>query len=148
MIFFFSYHSKPAIILAGGLFLLFIRLAPLLKWKDGNFNSNAWFRNIFKGSVSLVKGRSESKDQAGSWLSWFVHLFGVIECWWHALYSGFAPSSSEAAVGFWLFLYLVIHNLPQLHMHIYAWYVLSFIVSLYFVAQGDIYPCASTAAES
>ena len=29
----------------------------------------------------------------------------------------FAPGSSEVAVGFLVFLYLVVHNLPQVHMH-------------------------------
>ena len=61
------------------------------------------------------KGRSESKDQAGRRLRWFVHPCGGVECWWHARYSGFAPSSSEAAVGVLLFWYLVVRNSPQLH---------------------------------
>ena len=45
-------------------------------------------------------------------------LFGGVECRRHAQCPGFAPSSSEVAVGFFsVFLYLVAHNLPQLHMH-------------------------------
>ena len=35
----------------------------------------------------------------------------------HAQCPAFAPSSSEVAVGFLIFLYLVVHNLPQLCMH-------------------------------
>ena len=47
-------------------------------------------------------------------------------------------------LGFLVFLYLFVHNLPQLqHAHSYFQ---SLIVSLYFVAQGDICPGASMAA--
>ena len=38
-------------------------------------------------------------------------------CRAHARYPAFAPGSSEVAAGFFIFLYLVVHNLPQLHMH-------------------------------
>ena len=53
----------------------------------------------------------------------------------------FCSSSSEVAVVFFVFVYLVVHNFPQL---VYS-YFQSLIVSLYFVAQGD---GASTAAKS
>ena len=42
--------------------------------------------------------------------------FGDTVCNRHAQYSGFAPCSSEVAVGFLDFLYLIVSNLPQLRM--------------------------------
>ena len=42
------------------------------------------------------------------------HLGGV-ECRGHEQCPAFAPSSSEVAVVFLVFLYLAVHNLPQLH---------------------------------
>ena len=50
------------------------------------------------------------------WLRCFAHTFGGVECRGHAQYPAFALGSSEVAVGFLVFLYLV-HNLPQLCMH-------------------------------
>ena len=50
------------------------------------------------------------------WLKWSAHPLGGVECRGHAQCPAFAPSSSEVAVRFLVFLYLV-HNLPQLHMH-------------------------------
>ena len=44
------------------------------------------------------------------WLKWSAHPFGGIE-------PAFALYSSEVAVGLLVFLYLVVHNLPQLYMH-------------------------------
>ena len=49
-----------------------------------------------------------------AWLRWSAHPLGGAVCRVHGLYSAFAPSSSEVAVGFLVFLYLVVHNLPQL----------------------------------
>lgn len=40
---------------------------------------------------------------------------GGVECRGRAQCPGFVPSSSEVAVVFLMFLYLVVHNLPQLH---------------------------------
>ena len=51
------------------------------------------------------------------WLRWSAQPFGGAECRGHAQCPAFAPSSSEVAVGFLVFLYLVVHNLPQLDMH-------------------------------
>ena len=72
---------------------------------------------------------------------------GHVECkgharhWSLALNGCFCSSSSEVAVVFFVFVYLVVHNFPQL---VYS-YFQALIVSLYFVAQGD---GASTAAKS
>ena len=69
----------------------------------------------------------------------------------HAQYPAFAanplvlPSgSSEMAVKLFGPLYLSVHNLPQLFRHTI---ILVLIVSLYFVAGGEICPGASTAAK-
>ena len=56
------------------------------------------------------------------WLRWSAHPFGGGVCRGHAQYPAFAPhalflGSSEVAVGFLVFLYLVVHSLPQLHTH-------------------------------
>ena len=52
--------------------------------------------------------------------------------------------SSEVAVGFLVFLYFLVQNLLQLHMHIV---ILTPTVSLYFVAGGEVCPGASIAAK-
>ena len=68
-----------------------------------------------------------------AWPRYFAHPFGGVECRGHVQYPIFAPGSSEVTVGFFLvFLYLVIHNLPQPYMHTVIF--LSLIVSLYSVA--------------
>ena len=51
------------------------------------------------------------------WLRWSAHPFGGAVCRGHARYPAFASGSSEVAAGFLVFLYLVVHNLPQLYMH-------------------------------
>ena len=51
------------------------------------------------------------------WLKGSALHFGGVVCRGHARYPAFAPSSSEVAVGFLVFLYLVVHNLPKLHMN-------------------------------
>ena len=58
------------------------------------------------------------------WLRWSAHPFGGVECWGHAQYFAFAPSSSEVAVVvffcflFWSFcILIVVQNLPELSMH-------------------------------
>ena len=55
-------------------------------------------------------------DGLEEWLTWFAHPFGGVECRGHAQYSDFGPGSSEVAVGFLVFLHLIVHNLPELHM--------------------------------
>ena len=60
------------------------------------------------------------------------------------LYPAFAPSSSEVALGFLVFLHLLAHNLPQLCMHM----VVCSPLELVFVALGEICPGASTAEKS
>ena len=40
----------------------------------------------------------------------------VVNAGGHAQYSDFGPGSSEVAVGFLVFLHLIVHNLPELHM--------------------------------
>ena len=59
------------------------------------------------------------------------------------LYPAFAPSSSEVAFGFLVFLHLLVHNLPQLCMHTVICSPSEFV----FVALEDICPGASTAAK-
>ena len=51
------------------------------------------------------------------WLRWSAHLLGGAVCRNYVQYPDFALDTSEVAVGFLVFLYLVVHNLPQLHMH-------------------------------
>jgi len=38
-------------------------------------------------------------------------------CKGHEQYPVFAPGFSEVAIGILVFLYTLVHNLPQLHMH-------------------------------
>ena len=51
------------------------------------------------------------------WLRWSAHPLGGVVCREPVQYSAFAPDPSEVAVGFLVFLYLVVQNLPQLRMH-------------------------------
>ena len=44
-------------------------------------------------------------------------FLGGAVCGVHSQYPAFAPSSSEVAVGVLVFLYLVVHDLPQLCLH-------------------------------
>ena len=62
------------------------------------------------------------------WLRWSAHPFGGVECSGHAQYPTFTPSSSEVAAGILVFLYRIVHNLPQLPMHtvIFSFFVFSF----------------------
>ena len=48
---------------------------------------------------------------------WSAHPLGGAVCRGHEQYPAFAPDSSEVAVGFLVFSYLVVHNLPQLRMY-------------------------------
>ena len=50
-------------------------------------------------------------------LRWSAHPLGGAVCRDHAQYPVFAPGSSKVAVGFLVFLYLVVHNLPQLRVY-------------------------------
>ena len=50
-------------------------------------------------------------------LRWSAHPLGGVLCRGHAQCPAFAPGSSEVAVGFLVFLYLVVHNLPQLPIY-------------------------------
>ena len=67
-----------------------------------------------------------------------------VVCREYVQYPDFAPGSSEVVVGYFGHLYLSVHNLPQLFRHTI---ILVLIVSLYFVAGGEICPGASTAAK-
>ena len=51
------------------------------------------------------------------WLRCSAHPLGGVVCRGHAQYPAFAPDHSEVAVGLFGFLYLAVHNLPQLHLH-------------------------------
>lgn len=51
-----------------------------------------------------------------AWLRCFAHHSGSVVSRGQTRYPAFAPHSSEVAFGILVFLYLV-HNLPQLHMH-------------------------------
>ena len=72
------------------------------------------------------------------------HPLGDVVCREHVQYPDFAPGSSEVVVGYFGHLYLSVHNLPQLFRHTI---ILVLIVSLYFVAGGEICPGASIAAK-
>ena len=61
----------------------------------------------------------------------------------HAKYPAFAPGSSKVTVGFLLLLYLVIQNLPQLHMHPVIFGPYSIFV---FCCSRRLFLCASTVA--
>ena len=68
----------------------------------------------------------------------FAHPFGGVECRGHGQDPAFAhdtlflhPDLQKWQLGFLVFLYLVVQNLPQLHMHRYFQFL---IVSLYFTA--------------
>ena len=50
------------------------------------------------------------------WPGWSAHPLGGAVCRGHAQSPAFAPDTSEVAVGFLLFLYLVVPSLPQLGM--------------------------------
>ena len=50
------------------------------------------------------------------WLKWLAHPWGGVECRGRSQYPVFAPGSSEVAVGYLVSVYLVVQNLPQLHM--------------------------------
>lgn len=65
-------------------------------------------------------------------------------CRGHAQYPAFAPGSSKVAVGFLLLLYLVIQNLPQLHVHPVIFGPYSIFV---FCCSRRLCLCASTAAK-
>ena len=51
------------------------------------------------------------------WLRWSAHPLSGTVCRDHVQLPYFAPGTSEMAVGILAFLYLFIHNLPQLCMH-------------------------------
>ena len=50
------------------------------------------------------------------WFKWSAHSLGAAVCRDHAQYPAFSPDTSEVAVECLVFLYLVVHNLPQLRM--------------------------------
>ena len=85
------------------------------------------------------------------WLRQFAHPFGGVVCGGHAQYPAFSPNTlflllalQKWQLDFLVFLYLFVHNLPHLRMHSYFQ---SHIISLYFVAGGDICPGASISAK-
>ena len=63
------------------------------------------------------EGRGGSRGLAGGVVRWSAHPLGGAVCRAHAQYFAFARGSSEVAVGFLVFLYLVVPNLSQLPMH-------------------------------
>ena len=122
---------------------------------------HGWATNTF---TAAAEG-SESKDQilllaAWSWENWFVTWgesqgrsrgekgclrwfaphpsFDYVEC------RGREQLIRSGSWAFWSFLYLV-HNCLQPHIH--TAFFKPHIVSLYFVARGDICPGATTAAK-
>ena len=76
------------------------------------------------------------------WLRRLAHAFGGAVCGRHAQCPAFAPGSSEVevvvVVVFWSFYIFCTEFSPTAQSH---------IVSLHFVAQGDICPSSSTAAQ-
>ena len=71
---------------------------------------------------------------------WFAHPLDGAGCRVYAQYPVFAPGSAAMAVVILVFLYLVVHNLSQMHALIFQ----SLIDSLYSVALGAVSPGAST----
>ena len=71
----------------------------------------------------------------------FCSTFGGIEYRGHVQYFAFTPSSSEVAIELFCFFCVSCPEFaPTAHVHSYF---RSFIVPLYFVAQGDIFPTAN-----
>ena len=106
---------------------------------------------LLMGQVSRFLTWSEGRGECRSWAREVTEvvcppLCGAV-CREHPQCPTFAPSSSEVASGFLVFLYLVVRNLPQLHMLHVCSYFQFLIVFLYFVAGGYAYPGASTAAK-
>ena len=73
-------------------------------------------------------------------LRWFAHPLGGVVCRGHAQYAAFAPGSSKVAVGFFCLLSRICPNCNTCS------YFQSRIISLYFVAPGEVCPGASVAA--
>ena len=71
------------------------------------------------------KGREVFRGWAEGWLRWFAHPFAGVECR-PDLSPTSAPSSSEVAVGFLVFLYLV-HNLQRFHRYAIILSLLQFL---------------------
>ena len=66
------------------------------------------------------EGRGGSRGHAGGgFFGWFAHPLDGAVCRVYVQYPGFAPGSSAMAVVFLVFLYLVVHNLCQLHALIF-----------------------------
>lgn len=97
------------------------------------------------------EGRGMSGVGLEGWPRWFPHPLGGAVYRGHAQCPAFAPGSSKVATGFFDLLYLLVQNLPQLHMHAAAAaahvrsYFQSCTVSLCFVAGEEVSPGASTA---
>ena len=47
------------------------------------------------------------------WFRWFAHPFGGVVCAGEHVQYPFSSNSLDVAVGFWVSLYLLIHNLPH-----------------------------------
>ena len=69
-----------------------------------------------RGGAGPLNGvRVEVDTWVGSeWrLRWSAYPLGGAVCSYLTQYPAFAPDTSEVAVGFLVFLYLIVHNLPQ-----------------------------------
>ena len=92
------------------------------------------------------EGRDVSRGQAGKVAQVIYSPLCGVECWGHAQHPVLLPTPSFCSRifrnGSWDFC-LLVQNLPQLHMHHYFY---SRIISLYFLAQGQMCPGASIAA--
>lgn len=79
--------------------------------------------SLRRGEGSLYGMGARFRRQTGEVLRWFAHLIGSVVCRVHVysmlvfLTPAFAPTSSELAVEFPVFLYIVVHKLPQLDMY-------------------------------
>ena len=83
------------------------------------------------------EGRGVSRDPAEGRLKWFAHPLGCVVCRGHAQYPAFAPhpllllpALQRWQLGFLVSFYLVVQNLPQLHMHTVIFSPLSFLCIL------------------
>ena len=76
----------------------------------------AWGRWGGSGPLYGVRVGAGPGVRPEGWLRWCAHPSSDAMCRGHVQYPAFAPGSSEVAVGFLVFSYVLAHNFPQLHM--------------------------------
>ena len=95
-----------------------------------------------------MRGGEGSRTGLESWLKCFAHSFSGAESRGHEQYTLFATGSSEIAIG-WGFCNLLVSFCPEYAPTAHAAVIFSpHVVSLYFVARGEVCPGASTSKGS